>query len=178
MFWLLHAELGEPVVAAGMDVSAAKVGWDCSFLPQALQMLLGLCLPNDSFKYWQQLDSPKEKGKKPLTIFWNKPAARMLKTWRSGCINVTDPGQGYKECLTPELLAWTVVFLSVCLSSDFKSLVPFCSKWKMYFVFLQEPSKVLFKKLTICQGGIPEELWNLACHSKWPLYLSPWAAAQ
>lgn len=56
------------------------------------------------------------------------------------------------------------VFIRVCLSSDFKSLVPFCSKWKVYFAFLQEPSKVLYKKLTISQGGIPEELSNLACH--------------
>lgn len=34
MFWLLLVESGEPVGAAGMDISAARVGWDCSFLPK------------------------------------------------------------------------------------------------------------------------------------------------
>lgn len=51
MFWFLCAELGDPVVAAGMGTSAAGVRRDRSLLPQALQMLLGLCLPYGSFKY-------------------------------------------------------------------------------------------------------------------------------
>lgn len=57
-----------------------------------------------------------------------------------------------------------VVFSVWCLRSGFKSLAPFRSEWKMRLVFLQEPNKVLFKKLSIFQGGISDELSNLACH--------------
>lgn len=51
MIWFLHAESGDPAVAAGTGASAAGVGRDHSLLLQALQMLLGLHLPYSSFKY-------------------------------------------------------------------------------------------------------------------------------
>lgn len=112
MFWLLHVESGEPVFAAGMDISAARAGWDCSFLPKHFQCCWACVFHTVPLNISNSQTALKEK-KKTLIIFWNKSAARMLKKGHVGLILLTLVRFTESASLL-SYLHLTVVFLSEC----------------------------------------------------------------